>query len=107
MSSIISYKCSNPECSLNVSLRVNFPVWSDDVPCELMKVPIGSHNEKYVLGYKSQSVCWRCNKIVDVPEESNLCLDCGTGDMLLEEGVSCLKCNVGSIVADEGLMISF
>jgi len=108
MSSIISYKCSNPGCSLNVSLRVNFPVWRDDAPMELMKVPIVSNNEQYVTGYKSQTVCWACHKIVDVSEETNLCPDCGTGEKLLAEGVPCLKCNIGNVVVDDnGLMVSF
>lgn len=108
MSSIITYVCSNSECSLNVSLRVNFPIWRDDVPRELMKVPIGSNNEEYVTGYKSQTVCWSCHKIVDVVEGTDLCPDCGTGDKLLVEGKPCLKCHNGTVVVDdEGLSVCF
>ena len=108
MSSIINYKCSNEDCSLGVSLRINFPIWQDDTPMEMMKVPVMLHNKSYVLGYKSQSVCWGCNKIVDVLKDTNLCPDCGTSDKLLAEGMLCLKCDIGTVVVDnEGLNVCF
>ena len=101
MSSIINYRCSNPTCSLEVSLRVNFPVWREDTPNEYMKVPIGTYNEQYVLGYKNQTVCWACHSIVDVLDGSNVCPDCGGRDKILGEGTPCGKCCVGTVEVDE------
>lgn len=107
MSSIIAYKCSNAECSLSVSLHVNFPVWRDDTPAVLMRVPIMSHNEKYVIGSTSQSVCWGCNKIVDVKKGEDFCPNCGTAENLLGEGKPCLKCHNGIVIVDEDGLVSF
>lgn len=106
MASIITYNCSNPECTLSVSLRVNFPIWRNFGVSR--KLPVSRLGKLFVKGYKSQVVCWECHKIVDVKDGTNLCPDCGTGEKLMSEGKPCLKCHNGIVMVDkDALTVSF
>lgn len=129
MSAIINYKCSNPACSLNVRIYVNFPIWSDDAPMGIRKVPVGLYNEKYVLGYTSQEACLSCKKIVDIPrvkkqehrphhwwhtknkdtkiQQEKECSNCHTKDNFLEEGKLCTKCESGIVEVNNDFNVRF
>lgn len=67
MSSIITVQCSNhPKCPAAVSLRCNFPLWKENTPPSVAKLPVGIYRKKFVSGFYSERYCMTCQEVVPV-----------------------------------------
>lgn len=103
----IRYKCSNGKCGYTVGLATLFPVWKENTPPNLAKVPVGVINEAYVAGYYDERVCLVCHKTVPVVQGETKCPECATEGQFVEIGAVCPRCGVGEVVEDKGRRVSF
>lgn len=101
----IRYQCSNPSCSFKIALWCKVPVWNEDTPENLRKVPVGLINEKYVKGFYSEEFCVRCGKVVEVLEKEKACPECG-GGQFLQTGDACPKCKTGKLAENEDFRVA-
>ena len=121
MTAVIKYSCSNEECDFNVSLNNNMPVWTDDCPNELRKLPVSSSRLKYVTAYDNEEYCLRCgmkqkirrrvetqstlrkifNRIIGRKKtnstERYICIYCNHCDSFIKKDVFCSKCKLGTL----------
>lgn len=65
MAMILVYKCSK-NCGLRAPLHIGFPVFREDTPQNMQKVPVRRINSEYVTGYTNEEACLACSKIVAV-----------------------------------------
>ena len=100
MSVIEFYKCNNPKCDFETELQTSSPIWRDDTPEELRKVPISINAKQYVIGSKNQKFCTKCNDRLYIKENENTCANCHQENTFLNEGGQCPKCHNGIVVHD-------
>lgn len=67
MATITVYKCSK-DCGLRVPLHRGFPVFRQDTPQNMQKVPVRNINSEYVTGYTNEEACLACSKIVTISD---------------------------------------
>ena len=65
MAAHITYKCSN-DCGMRIPLALNMPVFKEETPEELKKLPIRSNALPYLEGYESEEFCLMCRQVVTI-----------------------------------------
>jgi Zn finger protein HypA/HybF involved in hydrogenase expression len=107
MSFILNYKCTNPNCGLELNLSKNSPVWKEGTPKEKQKIPVFSDAQQYVLETTSKELCGSCNEIVSVTKATYICPNCAGVNTFLKDGDTCPECHVGIIKEDESARVMF
>jgi hypothetical protein len=51
---------------MRIPLALNMPVFKDDAPSELMKLPIRKQSYPYLQGYESDYFCLMCRQVVTI-----------------------------------------
>lgn len=103
----IRYRCSDEKCDYTVGLATLSPIWRENTPPNLAKVPVGVINEAYVAGYYDEKECLMCHKTVQVTQGETKCPECGTDGQFMEIGDACPRCGVGEVVEDKRWRVSF
>lgn len=100
MSYLITYKCSNNQCPLSVSLSKVSHVWLTDPA-----TPISGHNRIYKAGLVTNDeaciVCKTISSIVTdqrIPKQPPSCPSCGSQDSFVTEDKECHMCHNGKII---------
>jgi len=70
MSTKITYKCSK-DCGMRIPLALNMPVFKEDTPSNLMKLPIRSNALPYLEGYESDEFCLMCRQVVTIFDDQS------------------------------------
>jgi len=65
MAAHITYKCSK-DCGMRILLALNMPVFKEETPDELRKLPIRSNALPYLEGYESEEFCLMCRQVVTI-----------------------------------------
>lgn len=103
----IRYKCSDEKCGYTVGLAVFFPIWREDTPPNLAKVPVGVINKAYVAGYYNEKVCLACRETVPVVQGETKCSECGAERQFMEVGGDCPRCGIGKVEEDKERLVCF
>src|SRR5680860_118995 len=107
MSSVIHFKCNNPECNFNTKKEVHFPIWKSDSPKEVRKLPVEINNKDFVAGYIDKQYCTACKALQPYLEGSDMCLICDKEGLFIKDGSICPSCNNGAVKEVEGMNIYF
>ena len=107
MSSVVQLNCNNEACDFEVTLSNGSPVWREDTPKELRKVPVMSINKKYVIEKVSDKLCTNCGVVVSVQDTTYVCPSCAGTHSFLKENDICPNCNSGVVKEDTNSRIWF
>ena len=129
-------KCINKDCRFKARLSKNIPIWANDTPEHLRKIPVLSINKKYVSGYYNCEYCVGCSSVVSVNIENSplvhrsifatirfwifrtttiiskpntivMCPECSAGNAFLTEDAICPACKTGKVYHDGSMTALF
>lgn len=129
-------KCTNKDCRFKARLSKNVPIWADDTPEHLRKIPVLSINKKYVSGYYDCEYCVGCSSVVSVntgnsllmrhsifstiwfwilhpttiiskPNMVVICPECSAENAFLKEDSRCPDCKTGKVYHDNSMTARF
>ena len=93
MAEISTYVCSNTKCNYTLRLSRGFPVWKSETPKVLRVLAANPESAAHITGYRSESLCYSCNKIV---ESGASCAQCQSANVRDEQaGQECPRCANG------------
>lgn len=95
MASRIWLGCINPNCKFGVVLWQDVPVWREETPPELAKLPVGTKNREYVEHSMSEGYCVRCERPAVAQEGIATCSEAGCKTRLIGEEDLCPACKEG------------